>query len=163
MSVIRGPWDIEVGGVILGGIETLDVKYDVKSDDFDSLQGNTYTIYGAHKNTIEATFLETDIAALAAALPQYHVANGGTLSTGEVVSDTNGAIDIVPGTTGSVRDLIVVSADNPGQVIRFNDTLSEISGVETTTTIRKIKVKFTVQPSSRKLRSPASHKAKRNR
>jgi hypothetical protein len=75
------------------------------------------------------------------------VANGGTLSTGEVVSDTNGAIDIVPGTTGSVRDLIVVSADNPGQVIRFNDTLSEISGVETTTTIRKIKVKFTVQPS----------------
>jgi hypothetical protein len=146
MSVIVGPWDIEVGGLILAGIEALAVNYSVKEDNFDSLQGNAYTIDGPHKASIEATFLETDIPSLKAALPQHWIANGGTLSTGETVADSDGAIDIVPSNIGNPRDLIVVSANNPGHVIRFNGTTSQISGVETTTTIRKIKVKFNVQP-----------------
>jgi hypothetical protein len=146
MSVIIGPWDIEVGGSILAGMETLAVNYSVKEDHFDSLQGNAYIVDGPHTASIEATFLETDIPSLKTALPQHWVANGGTLSTGEIVTDPDGAIDIVPHHTGTPRDLIVVSANNPGHVARFNGTTSQISGIETTTTIRKIKVKFNVQP-----------------
>ena len=90
--------------------------------------------------------MDTDITSLKAAIPQYWVANGATLSTGEVITDANGGIDIVPGNTGTPRDLILVSANNPGQVMRLNDTTSEISGVDVTATIRKIKVKFNCQP-----------------
>src|SRR6478672_7792707 len=140
--IVIGPWDIEVGGTILGEIESLNFTYAVKSDTFDSLQGQSTTIYGAHSSEIEITLLDTDITSLKAAIPQYWVANGATLSTGEVITDANGGIDIVPGNTGTPRDLILVSANNPGQVMRLNDTTSEISGVDVTATIRKIKVKF---------------------
>lgn len=146
--IVIGPWDIEVAGIILGEIESLNFTYGVKSDTFDSLQGQSTTVYGAHSAEIEATFLETDITSLKAAIPQYWVPNGATLSTGEVITDPNGGIDIVPGNTGNPRDLILVSANNPGQVMRLNDTTSEMSGVDITGTIRKVKVKFNCQPTA---------------
>lgn len=147
MALVKGPFDIEVGGSILGGIETLDFTYDVKEDTYDSLQGYTYTVPGAHGASFEATFLENDVRSLAVVLPQYYKANGSTLSSGEMISDPDGAIDIVPGTTGSLRDLILVSADSPlGQVMRMKNVQTEISGMEVTATVRKVKVKFTAQP-----------------
>jgi hypothetical protein len=143
-QLVKGPFDIQWGLTVLAAIETLNTTYNVKSTDYDSVQGITYTNYGAHKVEIEATFLETDVASLAAVLPQYHVANGGTLSTGEIVSDPDGAIDVVPGGNQATQyhDLIIRGAGSPAEIARIINAYTEISGVELDGTIRKIKVKF---------------------
>lgn len=144
MALVKGPFDLQWGSDTLAGIEALDVTYEVSSDDLETIQGNTYTIFGGHKVSAEATFLESDVASLAVVLPQYFVANAGTLSTGETVSDPAGAIDIVPGGVASpeTHGLIITGAGSPGQVARIVNASTEISGFEIDKTIRKVKVKF---------------------
>lgn len=144
MSLVRGPFDLAYGANVLAGVESLDVSYDVASDDFETLQGQTYEVSGAHKVTVTATFLETDVASLSAVLPQYFVANGGTLSTGETVNDADGAIDLVPGGCDAevtTTDLVITSCGNPGNVLRIPDCTTEIDSIEVDK-VRKVSVKF---------------------
>lgn len=149
MSLAKGPFELEWNGNTLAGIESVDVTYDVSSNDIESVQGVTYTLFGAHKATVEITLLETDIASLAAVLPQYYVANGGTLSTGETVVSAAGAIDVVPGgceAGAETASLIVTSCGNPGQVFRMVNATTEISGVALEDNVRKVSVTFTGAP-----------------
>jgi hypothetical protein len=148
-TLVKGPFELEYNSTILSGIEAVGFTYSVKSTEFESVQGQTYTAFGAHKAEAEITLLETDVASIAAVLPQYHVANGATLSSGEVVSSPAGAIDLVPGgcdATAPTASLIITSCGNPGQVLRMLNASAEISGVEIDSTVRKVKVKFTGQP-----------------
>lgn len=145
-KLAKGPFDLTWSASTLAGIENVAVSYGVKEDSLESVQGLTYTVFGAHKAGVEITLLETDIPSLSAVLPQYHVANGGLLSTGETVADPDGAIDIVPGAESAAHSLIITSAGNPGQVVRLLLATTEISGIEVTGTIRKVKIKFTGTP-----------------
>lgn len=145
MSLVRGPFDIAYGADTLAGIEDIDISYDVDTDDYNTLQGRVHEIAGAHKVTATATFLESDVASLAVVLPQYFVANGGTLSTGETVNNADGAIDIVPGgceAVATTTDLVITSCGNPGSVLRLPDCSTEIDTIEIDGKIRKVMVKF---------------------
>lgn len=144
MAIVKGPFQVKFGDAVLAGIDTLDFSYDVDSNDYDTVQGFSYTLYGAHRVSVTATFLESDVPALAAVLPQYYVANGGTLSTGETVSNADGAIDLVPGdlTGAETTDVVITSAN--GHVLRLPDCTTEIAGMDLQNDqVRTVDVVFT--------------------
>jgi len=145
MALVKGPFDLYYGANLLAGIETVDLNYDVDTDDYSTIQGRRYTISGAHSVSIVVTFLESDVASLATILPQYFVANGGHLSTGETVSNSAGAIDVVPGgcnASPTKTDAVLVSCGNPGHVLRVVDCTTEIDGVDVDGKIRKVSVRL---------------------
>lgn len=147
-QIMRGPFDFQLGLNVLAEIENVDFSYDVDSDDKKTVQGRTVTVYGSHKVTVKAKFLETDVASLAVVVPQYHVANAGTLSSGETVTDAAGAIDLVPGGCGSAslkEDLIISSCGSDGQVLRVMSCITELTGVDMDEKYRTVEVTFTGQ------------------
>lgn len=150
MALARGPFTVDWNGAVLNGIEEMNVEYEVAQQDYESVQGTTYTVFGNHKASAEITFLETDVPSLAEALPQYFKANGSTLSNGQVVADAQGALDIVPGgctVSDIVSDLNITSCGNPGHVVRLHDVKTEIAGIEFDGPLRKVRVAFIGVPS----------------
>lgn len=146
MALVKGPFELTWNSNTLTDIEEVNVDYNVDTEDFQTVQGKTYELAGAHKVSVELTVLGNDAASLAALLPQYAVAAGNPISTGETADE--GAIDIVPGdcTTAEVLDdLEIVSCGNPGQTLRVVDAKSEIAGIEVSDKIRKVVVRFTGQ------------------
>jgi hypothetical protein len=132
MAEIKGPFDLQYGLTTLADIEKVDVKYSVDTDDKVTVQGRKRRFYGTHQVIITVTFLKSDVPSLAVVLPQYHVANGGTLSSGETVTDIDGAMDLVPGgcTAGTtMADLIISSCGSDGQIFRVMDCVTEFSNM----------------------------------
>lgn len=144
MALVRGPFEAKYGVNVLADIEEVNLTYDIETNDHSSLQGRTFEVQGAHKVTLEVPFLESDVPSLAAVLPQHFVANGGTLSTGEVVNNAEGAIDVVPtqcAEDADTTDFILTSCN--GHVLRIVDVISEFGGVEIDGNVRKVTVRFT--------------------
>lgn len=151
MALVKGPFDVTWGANTLLDIESIDTEFDQSSDDYTTVQHQTYQVDGAIKATVTMTFLSTDVASLAAVLPQYHVANGGTMSTGEVVADTAGAIDVKAAAcdeSPTYNDLDIESCANPGQVYRLTNARTKIDSVEFDDKIRKVSVQFIGEPGS---------------
>lgn len=143
--LVKGPFEIKWGDNVLRDIEELGVDYAVDTEDFQTVQGRTYEVSGPHKVTVTLTLLSTDIASLAAVLPQYHVANGQVLSTGETVNNASGAIDIVPGSCdidAVYNNLDIIGCGNPGEVVRVNNARTEIDSMELDNKLRKVMVRF---------------------
>lgn len=145
MALVKGPFEIQWGANVLTDIEALDVSYEVDSEDVQTLQGKTFEVTGPHKVSATMTLLSNDVTALAVVLPQYHVANGGTMSTGETVDDENGAMDLVPGGCESepvYNDLDIIACGATPQVFRMVNVRTEIDGIEFDNKLRKVMVKF---------------------
>lgn len=145
-QIIKGPFDLKYGANTLADVESVEFDYSVDSDDKTTVQGRSRTIYGAHKVVVTVKFLQSDVASLAVALPQYHVANGGTLSSGETVNDVNGAIDLVPGgceAASLLEDLIITSCGSDGEILRVRDCATEIAGLDMDEKNRTVDVAFT--------------------
>lgn len=144
MALAKGPFEIKYGVDVLAGIETIDITTDITRDTYETVQGRSYEIATNKRVTVVATFLETDVASLSVVLPQYFVANGGTLSTGETVNDADGAIDITPdvcGEAGAATDLVITSCGNPGHVLRIPECETEWESIEMES-VRKVAVRF---------------------
>lgn len=142
--LVKGPFEIKYGLDVLAGIEEIDFEYTVNTEDFDTIQGRSYEVVTSHRVAVSVTFLESDIPALADILPQYFVANGQALSTGETVNHADGAIDVVPGDCDYVpttTDLVITSCGNPGHVLRVPDCETEIEDIDIDT-VRKVIVRF---------------------
>ena len=93
--------------------------------------GRTYTVEGAITASVDLTVLSSDVPALATIFPQYFVAKGGTLSTGEEVTSEDGAIDIVAAscdTTASKYDLEITSCN--GETTRLVKARTSLSSVD---------------------------------
>lgn len=143
--IVRGAFDFQYGANTLAEIDEFSVNYDVATDDQTSLQGRTYEIEGAHKVSVEVSFLHSDVPSLAVALPQFFVANGEQLSTGETVTDPEGAIDIVPSnceTDSDVASLIVRSCGDNAEVSRIPQCTTRFGGFVFDGNVRKVKVVF---------------------
>lgn len=143
--LVKGPFELKYGADILDDVESIDVNYDVDTEEYDTIQGRRRQISGSHLVEVTVVFLESDVPALAVVLPQYFVANGATLSTGETVSHADGAIDIVPGgcdTEVTKTDFVVTSCGNPGHVLRVVDCVTEIASMEIDNKVRKVSVVF---------------------
>ena len=149
MALVRGPFNITWGGNTLLNVEEISVDYEQDSEDYSTVQHQTFQVDGPIKSSVSLTLLASDVAALAVVLPQYHVANGGTLSTGERVSEANGAIDIKAaqcGTTPVYNDLDVVSCANPGHVFRLVNARTKLDSIEFDDKLRKVVVQFIGEP-----------------
>lgn len=143
--IIRGPFTLKWGDNTIQDVEEIDLEHEVDSEDYDTVQGKTLTIDGAYKVAATLTLLSTDIASLAAIMPQYFVANGGVLSTGETVNNANGAIDIKAASCNQsniLNDLDIISCANPAQVMRIVNCRTRIEDVDIDNKIQKVMVRF---------------------
>ena len=148
-ALVRGPFDLKWGTNTLVNIETIKTDYAQDSSDYQTVEHNTYTIDGAIKSSVALTLLASDVAALAVVLPQYHVAMGGILSTGETVSDADGAIDVVAASCDEspvYNDLDIISCANPGQTFRLVNARTRIDSIEFDDKIRTVVVMFIGEP-----------------
>ncbi len=143
--LIRGPFTIKWGDNTILDVEEVDVDHEVSSDDFETVQGKIYEVDGPYKVTATITLLASDIPALAALLPQYFVANGAVMSTGETVDNADGAIDIKAQECDDAityNNLDIISCANPSNVLRLVNTRSKIDGVEVDNKLQKVMVKL---------------------
>lgn len=147
-QIVRGPFNLLFGPNTLAAIATLKIAYSVDTTDTATVQGQKIRTFGAHQVIVTATFLKSDVPALAIALAQYFVPNGGVLSSGETVNDSRGAIDLVPGGCASASnplDLIIESCGTNAPVLRVMDCISEISGLTVDEQSLTVDVDFTGQ------------------
>lgn len=149
--IIKGPFTLKWGDNTILDVEEVEVEHVVDSEEFNTLQGNNVEVDGSYKATAIITLLASDIAALAALLPQNFVANGGVLSTGETVDSAEGAMDILPGAcdvSTTFNHLTIESCANPGQVMRLVNARTRIEAIENTDKVRKVMIKFIGEPAS---------------
>lgn len=149
MPLRKGPFDILWNGNTLADIESVDVAVDQDTEDHTTLDGRSYTFDGAITSNVTLKLLRSDIPSLAVVLPQYFVANGGTLSTGETVQQANGAIDVVAASCDEspvYGDLDIVSCGNPGQVFRLVNARTKIAAVDFDAFVGTVDVQFIGEP-----------------
>lgn len=144
----KGKFDLFWGNTVLEDITEVEIEYEQDSEDFQTLAHQTYEIDGPVKATATITLLKTDIEALAAVLPQNFVPNAGTMSTGEVVIDVEGAIDVTANCEDDpvYNDFMIVSCGDPGQVFRMVNARTRLDGIDNPTTARTVMVKFIGEP-----------------
>lgn len=144
----KGPFTVRWGQNTLEEIETVDIQHEVDSEDYQANSGLVYQIDKTERVLVRMTFLSTDIASLAAVLPQYYVAQGEQLANGEFVNSPQGAIDIVPHKCDEetlYNDLDIIACGVAAEGMRIKNARTLIDNVEIGK-IRKIVVKFIGEP-----------------
>lgn len=152
MALVRGPFDLRWGGNTLVDVSEISLEYDQDSNDYTTVDNRRYTIDGAITASVDLTFLASDVPSLAAVLPQYHVANGEQLSSGETVTDVNGAIDVVAASCDAdpvYNDLDVIACGANAQVFRLKNARTKISSMEfADNAVRTVTVSFIGEPAA---------------
>lgn len=146
MPIVSGPFNVKYGANTLAEIETISIDPTVETTTVNSVQGKTHNIPGPMGITAELTFLETDIPSLSVILPQYHVAQGEAMSTGEIVNDVDGAIDVLAASCDNtivLEDLVIESCANPAQIFRIPQASTTVTGVTFDDNIRRVVVTVT--------------------
>lgn len=145
--LVKGPFSIKWGSNPILDVSEVNLNYDVATNDYQTVDGRTYTIDGAITATVELTLLASDVAALSTIFPQYYVAEGQEMSTGETAPE-GGAIDIVAAqcdTTNTNYDLDVTSCT--GEVLRLVNARTSLSGVSIdNNALRTVTVTFRGEP-----------------
>lgn len=150
MALVRGPFDLKWGANTLVDVSEISLDYEQDSNDYTTVDNRRYTIDGAINASVTLTFLASDVATLAAVLPQYHVAAGGQLSSGETVTGTAGAIDVVAAQCDGdpvYNDLNIISCGTNGQVFRLKNARTKIDSMEfADNAVRTVTVAFLGEP-----------------
>lgn len=152
MATLKGPFIVKWGNNTLSSVQDYSFDYNVDSNDYTTLDGNKTTIEGAISATASIQLLRSDVAALAIVLPQYFVAQGGTMSTGELVANSGGAIDIVAAscnTTPVYNNLDIISCGTNSTVVRLVNARTTIDSIDLQdSTILTFTIKFVGEPAS---------------
>lgn len=146
--IVRGPFTLTWGGNTLADIESIDLEYDVDTDDYKANSGQVYEINKSIKASIKLTFLATDLASISAVLPQHFKAEGEQLGDGTFVFDERGALDIKPDdcdTEYIYNDLEIAACSEPNESFKLLHARTVIDGFEIGK-IRKIVIKFVGEP-----------------
>jgi len=150
MALVKGPFDLKWGSNTLVDVSTIKLNFSQASNNYTTIDNRQYTVDGAITASVALTFLASDVASLAAVLPQYHVANGGTLSSGETVSGTDGAIDIVAASCDNdpvYNDLDVIACGTNAQLFRLKNARTRIDSMDfANDTVRTVTVLFVGEP-----------------
>lgn len=150
MALVRGPFDLKWGENTLVDVSEISLDYEQDSNEYTTVDNRRYTIDGAINASVSITFLASDVASLAAVLPQYHVPNGGTLSSGEAVSGEDGAIDVVAASCDTdpiYNDLDVIACGTNAQVFRLKNARTKIESMEfADNAVRTVTVQFVGEP-----------------
>lgn len=151
MSLVKGPFNFKWGANSLNNVSDISVDYSVDSSDTSTLDGNKFTTQTGMGMSVTLTLLDNDIASLATVLPQYYVPMGGTLSTGETVGQTQGAIDIAAAscTTSEVyNQLDIYACGTNAQVLRLVRARTQVDSINIADGLRTVAVKFVGEPQS---------------
>lgn len=142
--IVRGPFNLTWGENTLADIEEINIDHDIDSDDYANNSGKVFEVDKSEKIAVGLTLLASDIAALAAVFPQHFVPFGGTLSTGETIDATDGAIDFNLLSCDEIfiyNDLDIVSCGDPGNITRIKHTRTKLETIEIDK-IQKVRVRF---------------------
>lgn len=145
MALVKGPFTLKWGDTSLSDVDELSVDYSVDTEDAQTIQGQVRELAGPHKVTADVSLLASDIPALAALLPQYYVANGEVLSTGETVDHAEGAMDLVPGgcdTDPVYNNFDIIACGSDANIARIVNARTEFVGFEVDNKIRKAVVRI---------------------
>jgi hypothetical protein len=151
MSLVKGPFNFKWGANQLNNISDISVDYSVDTNDTTTLDGNKYTVQTGMSATVTLTLLDNDIASLATVLPQFYVPMGGTLSTGETVGESQGAIDVTAAscTTSDVyNQLDIYACGTNAQVLRLVHCRTQIDSIDIADGLRTVAVQFIGEPAS---------------
>lgn len=151
MSLVKGPFNFKWGANSLNNVSEASFDYSVETSDTTTLDGRKYSVQTGLSAMVSLTLLDNDIASLATVLPQYYVAQGQTLSTGETVSDSQGAIDITAAacdTSEVYNQLDVYACGTNAQVIRLVNCRTEIESIDIGDGLRTVTVKFIGEPAA---------------
>ena len=151
MSLVKGPFKFKWGANTLNNVSDISVDYSVDTNDTSTLDGNKYTVQTGMSATVTLTLLDNDIASLATILPQFYVPNGGVLSTGQTVTQDQGAIDIKAAscTTSDVfNQLDIYACGTNAQVMRIPRARTQIDSVDIGDGLRTVAVQFVGEPTS---------------
>lgn len=149
MSLVKGPFTFKWGANTLNNVSEISFDYAVDTNDTSTLDGNKYVVQTGMSATVTLTLLDNDIASLATVLPQYYVAKGGTLSTGETVAQDQGAIDVTAAscTTSDVyNQLDIYACGTNAQVLRLVRCRTQIDSIDIGDGLRTIAVQFVGEP-----------------
>ncbi len=151
MSLVKGPFKFKWGANTLNNVSEISVDYTVDTSDTTTLDGNKFTVQTGMSATVTFTLLENDIASLATVLPQYHVANGQTLSTGETVTNAAGAIDVVAASCSSTEiynplDIYACGPAGDSQVLRLVNARTQIDSIDVADGLRTVAIMFVGEP-----------------
>lgn len=145
--LVKGPFSLKWGNNPILDVSEIGFNYDVATNDYETVDGRTYTVDGAITASIDLTLLASDVAALSTILPQYYVAEGETMSTGEAAPE-GGAIDIVAAkcdTENTNYDLDITSCN--GEVTRLVNARTSLSTVDIAdNSLRTVTVTFRGEP-----------------
>lgn len=151
MSLVKGPFNFKWGANQLNNVSEISVDYEIEESDTSTLDGNKYMVQTGISASVTLTLLDNDIASLATVLPQYYVANGETLSTGETVSNAAGAIDVVAAscdTSDVFNQLDIYACGTNAQVLRLVNCRTQIDSVDVGDGLRTVAVKFIGEPAA---------------
>lgn len=145
--LVKGPFSLKWGENPILDVSEVGFNYDVATNDYETIDGRTYTVDGAITATIDVTLLSSDVAALSTILPQYYVAEGEKMSTGETAPE-GGAIDIVAAscdTTNTNYNLDITSCT--GDVTRLVNARTSLSTVDIQdNSLRTVTITFRGEP-----------------
>lgn len=153
MALVKGPFNFKWGANSLNNVSDIKLDYSVDSKDTTTLDGNKYSVQTGMSASVTLTLLDNDIASLATVLPQFYIPTGGTLSTGETVTQSQGAIDIAAAscTTSTIyNQLDIYACGNNAQVLRIPRSRTQVDSVEIADGLRKVIVQFVGEPLSGK-------------
>lgn len=146
MALKKGPFTVKWGTNVIKDVEEIAFDYTVNSSDLDTVQGVSYNVRGTIQASVTLTLLSTDIQSLAALLPQYFVPMGGTLANGVVVTNTDGAVDIVAAECASTQvanDLIIedCTGTDDGRLTLWATT-TDVDTIDFADNVRKVSIIF---------------------
>lgn len=126
----RGPYHLYYGGTDVSDVSDLSFDYSPDTQEYTNLLGNKRKITTGASASVSAKVLRSDIPTLAAMLPQYFVAMGEVLSSGETVTNTEGAIDVDLASCSAITftdDLLIVDCTGT-QAMRYRNVETRIDG-----------------------------------
>ena len=149
MSLVKGPFNFQWGSNVLRNVSEISVDYAAETSDTATLDGRTISVQTGITASVTITVLENDVASLAMLFPQYFVDTGETLSTGEEVTDADGAIDIRAASCESeeIKNHLEVTACGSGaQVLRLVNARTQIDSIDIGDGLRSVAVMFVGEP-----------------
>jgi len=147
--MFKGPFTVRFGATTITDVMDYSPSFDVTSNDYTTIDGRTSTITTGIKASVELQLRGLTPSAVAAVLPQYFKANGETLSTGQEVTNADGAIDIVPAACSEediANDLDILDCTG-NLAVRINSAVATLSSIDMQDgALLTITVAFTGQP-----------------
>lgn len=132
-GLVKGPFEVKWGANTLTNVQDYSFDYSVDSNDYTTLDGKKTTLEGSISASVSIQLLKSDVPSLATVLPQYYVAQGATMSTGEVVASAEGAIDVSAAscnTTPVYNNLDIISCGTNATVVRLVNARTTIDSVD---------------------------------